>query len=107
MTVAQFRRMALGLPRVVESSHMGHPDFRVDGRIFATLAQPGNGIGMVKLLPEQQKIFLDEAPAAFSPASGAWGRNGATMVMLRDAPISLVRDALELAWSAITGRLSK
>ena len=97
MTADQFRKMSLGLPEASERSHMGHPDFRVGGRIFATLG-PGEAWGMVKLTDEQQAAFLRAEPAAFEPASGAWGRAGATIVRLRKARSSIVRQALIAAW---------
>src|SRR3989454_6777840 len=83
MTAAEFRRIALSLPQAAEASHMGHPDFRVAGRIFATLGYPRSGWGMVKLTPEQQELFVRAQPAAFAPVKGGWGRGGATNVRLR------------------------
>lgn len=95
-----FRRMALQLPEAEEASHMGHPDFRVRGKIFATLGPDGDGEawGMVKLTPEQQAPLLEAEPDAFEPASGAWGRRGATIVRLRRARVATVRRALVAAW---------
>ena len=95
----EFRRMALSLPGASESSHMAHPDFRVGGKIFATLGSPSAGWGMVKLTPEQQELFGHLEPEAFVPAKGAWGRGGATLVKLGTASKSLVRQALLEAWS--------
>ena len=80
MTIADFRRIALQLPEAVESSHMDHPDFRVRGKIFATLGYPEAGWGMVKLAAAQQKRLVASAPDVFVPAAGAWGRAGATTV---------------------------
>jgi hypothetical protein len=97
MTANQFRRLALRLPEAVESAHMGHPDFRVGGKIFATLG-PGEAWGMVKLTPEQQASFMASAPDAFTPASGAWGRHGCTIVQLRQAKMASVEPALIAAW---------
>jgi hypothetical protein len=77
---------------------MGHPDFRVAGRIFATLGYPRDGWGMVKLTPEQQELFVRAAPGTFAPANGAWGRAGSTTVRLRGAKKSPVREALLMAW---------
>ena len=94
----EFRRMALSLPGASESSHMNHPDFRVGGRIFATLGSPSVGWGMVKLTAEQQELFGHLEPQAFVPAKGAWGRGGATNVKLGTASKSLVRKALLEAW---------
>ena len=72
MTAHEFRRVALSLPRACEAAHMGHPDFRVAGRIFATLGYPRSGWGMVKLTPEQQELFVRTEPATFAPVKGAW-----------------------------------
>ena len=97
MTANQFRRLALGLEGVIEAEHMNHPDFRVGDKIFATLA-PGLKKGMVSLSPEEQARFIDEAPRVFEPAAGAWGRGGATAVILAAADEELVGEALTLAW---------
>ncbi len=77
---------------------MGHPDFRVRGKIFATLAWPDASWGMVKLTAEQQRMFVRGAPAAFVPVRGAWGRRGATNVRLARARPAAVRGALVAAW---------
>ncbi len=97
MTVAQFRKLALALPGAVEGSHMDHPDFRAGGRIFATLAPDGNR-GMVVLTPAQQRAVLAAGDAVFAPASGAWGRQGCTMVVLALAERAVVAAALADAW---------
>ena len=97
MTQQTFRRIALGMTDAVEGAHMGHPDFRVKGRIFATL-QPAYNRGMVKLTPEQQRRFLHEAPEVFSPESGAWGRQGYTRVHLEAADEDTLGEAMTLAW---------
>lgn len=108
MTADEFRKMALSLPDAVEASHMGHPDFRVGGKIFATLGYPGNGWAMVKLTSEQQKAFVEEEPKVFSAFNGAWGRDGATKVALRAAKKTTVRSALVFAWrSSAPKRLVK
>ena len=98
MTAADFRRIALSLPQSSEAAHMGHPDFRVAGRIFATLGHPRSGWGMVKLTPEQQELFVRAQPVAFTPVKGGWGRGGATNVKLRTASKGAVREALITAW---------
>ena len=100
MTPEAFRELALELPEAVEASHMGHPDFRVGGKIFASLGPDGVHApwGMVKLTPEQQAPLLASEPDAFEPASGAWGRRGATLVRLKKARVATVRRALALAW---------
>ena len=99
MTAIGFRRIALALDGVVESAHMGHPDFRVNGRIFATL-QADNQHGMVKLTAEEQATFIRSHPAAFSPESGAWGRAGCTRVTLKTVDEETLGEALTLAWQA-------
>jgi hypothetical protein len=97
MTADDFRHIALGMADALESSHMGHPDFRVNGRIFATL-QATLESGMVKLTPEHQHEFMRGHPGAFTPASGAWGREGCTIVRLHDVDEETVGEALTLAW---------
>ncbi|HEY6192744.1 MAG TPA: MmcQ/YjbR family DNA-binding protein [Bacteroidota bacterium] len=99
MTENQFRAMALSLPEATEASHMDHPDFRVSGKIFATLAYPDKSRGMVKLSPKQQTFFMEEEPDAFTPAQGAWGRQGATYVSLRNVTRKTMKKALEAAWT--------
>ena len=107
MTANQFRRIALGMSGAVEGSHMDHPDFRANGRIFATL-HPDNVRGMVKLTPEQQDEFMRNDPDIFEPASGAWGRQGCTMVRLAKADEATVGEAMTLAWQAVpSGRAAK
>jgi hypothetical protein len=91
ITPDEFRKMALGFRGAIESAHMDHPDFRAGGRIFATLAYPGDDCGMVKLTPEQQKIFIQAEPEVFFPAKGAWGRGGATHVSLANAKKATLR----------------
>ncbi|HEY7090547.1 MAG TPA: MmcQ/YjbR family DNA-binding protein [Tepidisphaeraceae bacterium] len=98
MTVEHFRKLALSLPEVQESSHMGHPDFRVAGKIFATLGHPAAGWGMVKLKPQEQQRFVEDAPDAFQPVKGGWGERGATSVCLKAAKEGIVRNALVAAW---------
>ena len=98
MTAEEFRKMALSLPEASEAAHMGHPDFRVGGKIFATLSPPGQGWAMVKLTPEQQESFVQAEPKVFEPFNGAWGRDGATKVNLRAAKKGSLRTALVFAW---------
>ena len=98
MTAAEFRRMALGFPEATEGAHMDHPDFRVGGKIFATLGYPESGVGMVKLFPDQQKDLVRAEPEAFTPVNGLWGRRGATYVRLNAARKASVRRALAAAW---------
>lgn len=95
----EFRRVALAMDDAIESAHMGHPDFRANGRIFATL-YPDNQWGMVKLTPDQQEKYVRQDPAAFVPAKGAWGRQGCTSVRLDSADEASVREAMKLAWQS-------
>lgn len=97
MTVAGFRRIALAMPGAVEGAHMGHADFRVHGKIFATLGYPDKTQGMVKLTPVQQRAFCQSDSAAFVPVKGAWGEKGCTNVRLRAAREELVEEALAAA----------
>jgi hypothetical protein len=97
-----FRRIALGMTGAVEGSHMDHPDFRANGRIFATLHGDGT-FGMIKLTPEQQRVAIREHPEVFSPESGAWGRQGCTRVRLDAADSETVGDAMTLAWQNSAG----
>ncbi len=97
-TVADFRRIALSLEGADEGSHMGAPDFRVGGRIFATLAAQDNGYGNLMLTPEVQAQFVAEAPDVFIPIAGGWGRMGATHVVLAAANKELLAGALQTAW---------
>lgn len=98
MTPTEFRRIALSMPQASESSHMEHPDFRVGGKIFATLGYPDKDHGMVILPPEEQKRFVNSAPATFAPAKGAWGRSGSTSVRLDAVNAATLRRAIEIAW---------
>ena len=99
MTARQFRKIALGLDGAVEGAHMGHPDFRANGKIFATLYPDGDN-GMVKLTPEQQAELVG-THAAFTPASGAWGRQGCTTVLLRSVDENTLGEAMTLAWQNV------
>ncbi|HUJ33181.1 MAG TPA: MmcQ/YjbR family DNA-binding protein [Candidatus Acidoferrum sp.] len=104
MTAAEFRRMALALPATEERSHMNHPDFRVRSKIFATLGYPTDAWAMVKLKPADQARFYEAQPDVFVPFNGAWGRQGATRVMLKAAKKADVRRALALAWRNVAPR---
>jgi hypothetical protein len=98
MTPAAFRKIALALPETEERSHMDHPDFRVAGKIFATLGYPDKSRGMVKLSPEEQHYFSKDYPGAFTPVKGAWGRRGATSVNLKAATKEALEKAVHAAW---------
>lgn len=97
MQAREFRRITLGCKGAFEGAHMGHPDFRVNGRIFATLNEDET-IGVVMLTPEQQQTLLEDQPSMFSPAAGAWGRGGSTRVHLAAAEEDIVGEAVTLAW---------
>lgn len=99
MDVADFRRLALSLDGAEEGAHMGAADFRVGGRIFATLAMQDQGYGNLMLSPELQRSLMAEAPAIFFPVKGGWGRMGATHVLLAQASEAQVLKGLQLAWS--------
>jgi hypothetical protein len=99
LTANEFRRLAVSLPDAIEAAHMGHPDFRVGGRIFATLAYPSTAFAAIMLTPEQQELFVRTEPKTFRPVPGGWGKKGATQVVLRLAKKSAVREALQVAWS--------
>lgn len=100
MTPSDFRRIALSLEGAQEGSHMGAADFRVGGRIFATLAAVSQGYGNLMLTPEQQVEFVVERPDVFVPVAGGWGRNGATHIVLSAANEDLLTGALRTAWKA-------
>lgn len=98
MKVADFRRIALSFPGAEESSHMGQPDFRVGGRIFATLASAKQGYGNLMLTLEQQHTFVEELPEVFLPIKGGWGRMGMTHIRLAAAHEDVLTGALHTAW---------
>jgi hypothetical protein len=97
-TPDDFRRLALSLDGAEEHAHMGAADFRVGGRIFATLASQAEGYGNLILTPEVQILFVNEAPALFTPIAGGWGRMGMTHIRLAEADEATLRGALTQAW---------
>jgi hypothetical protein len=103
MTDDDFRDIALALDGATEGAHMGHPDFRANNRIFASL-RADDPTGMVKLTPEQQAVFLHDHPAMFAPSPGAWGRGGCTDVILAKARVPAVRAAMQLAWELVMSK---
>ena len=107
MNINDFRRIALGFPGTEESSHMGQPDFRVGGRIFATLASAKHGYGNVKLTLEQQAAFVEELPEVFIPIPGGWGRMGMTHIRLAAASEDVLAGALHTAWKLRSERNAK
>ena len=98
MTPATFRKIALSLPETEERQHMSHPDFRIAGKIFATLGYPDKTRGMVKLSPEEQHYFSKDYPDVFIPVKGTWGRRGATSVQLKAANKDFLAKAIQAAW---------
>ena len=98
MTAAGFRRIALSLPEAVEGSHFGNADFRVGGKIFATLSLASKGYGVLMLTPEQQAGMVEDEPKIFSPVPGGWGRQGSTRVLLAKVPPDILEAALRTAW---------
>src|SRR3984885_13577122 len=98
MTANDFRKLALALPETEEHTHMSHPDFRVAGKIFATLGYPDRTRAMVKLSLEDQHYFSKVHPDVFSPVKGAWGRRGATSVLLKAAKKEILAKAIQAAW---------
>ena len=98
MTPAGFRKLALQLPETEEKEHMHHPDFRVRGKIFATLGYPSTAFGMVNVWPDEQKALVKNYPAMFTVIPGKWGEQGATRVHLGSASEDAVASALQRAW---------
>ena len=101
MTADDFREFALSLPEAIEASHMGHPDFRVGGKVFATLGYPDEAHGVVILPLDQQAKFIAARPATFTAVKGFWGRRGATQVKLSTATRPNLRAALSAAWRRV------
>jgi hypothetical protein len=107
MTAADFRRIALSLEGAEEGSHMGAVDFRVGGRIFATLASQAQGYGNLMLSPEQQADFIADQPDVFLPVHGGWGRMGATHIRLAAATEDVLHGALRTAWQLRIQKIAK
>ena len=108
MTPKEFCQLALSFPEAIESAHMDHPDFRVAGKIFATLGYPDEDSAMVKLPRDEQREFVRSNPGVFKSVKGAWGRQGSTNIYLPAVKIETVRKALTAAWrNTAPKRLSK
>jgi hypothetical protein len=107
VTPDDFRKLALSVAGAEERSHMQHPDFRVKGKVFATLGYPRDGFAMVKLTRDQQEMFIELAPDAFVAVKGAWGAKGATNVILEHAKTKITREALTAAWRNVTAAAPK
>lgn len=95
---ADFRRIALSLPEATQGSHFGQTDFRVGGKIFATLSLAKEGYGVLLLSPEQQAAMVADEPEIFSPVPNGWGRHGATRISLRKTTTDILQAALKTAW---------
>ncbi len=98
MTGVDFRRVALSMPEAVEGAHFGNPDFRVGGKIFATLSLEKQGYGVLILTREQQAGMVEDEPEVFSPVPGGWGRQGSTRVLLERVTPDILEGALRTAW---------
>ena len=98
MSADEFRTVALSFPEASEAAHMGHPDFRVRGKIFATLGYPDSDWAVLKLTPDQQEDVVARDPDMFQPVKGGWGRRGATQVILPKATAAIVRRTVSTAW---------
>jgi hypothetical protein len=107
MTPAAFRKLALALDGAGEGAHGGHPDFRADGRVFATMGYPDKGWAMVKLPPDQQEMLCAAEPAMFRPVKGGWGLRGATNLSLAGADARTARSALAMALKNVTEKKKK
>jgi hypothetical protein len=107
MNTDEFRTAALKVPGAIEAAHMNHPDFRVNGKIFASLGYPDEDWGMVKLTPDQQHSFMKKSPDAFKPCNGAWGARGATNIHLASIGMGLLTEALKAASGNVTGKLKR
>ncbi len=105
--IALFRRLALQLPGAIESSHMNHPDFRLNTQIFATLSAQEKGCGVLKLTLEQQSAFIADQPHIFSPVQGGWGRMGMTYIQLDQADESIMAGALKTAYHNLQEKQSQ
>lgn len=104
MTPNEFRQLALRIPGASESSHNGHPDFRVRGRVFATLGYPDEAWGMVKLGVGEQARLAKNHPDTYMPANGAWGAQGSTLVKLASVKAEVLREAIEMAAQGIVDK---
>lgn len=100
MQQQEFRALALGFTEAVEAGHFDTADFRVRGKIFATLRQ-ADGRAVLKLSPDQQQLLMETAPGQFEPVKGSWGQKGWTRVVLDRADEATVRHAMEYAWGSV------
>lgn len=107
MNAEEFRAAALRFPGAVEAAHMNHPDFRVNGRIFATLGYPDEAWGMVTLTPAQQLSFIEKGSGVFKPCRGAWGERGSTNVHLASATKKILSEALDAAFRNVVSPVKR
>lgn len=98
MTAEDFRRIALSMPEAVAGAHHGHADFRVAGKIFATLSLEEEGYGVLLLSEDQQAGLIKDAPEFFSPVPGGWGKKGSTRVQLASVTPEILEGAIRMAW---------
>lgn len=106
-TVDDFRALALACEGALEGAHMGHADFRVFGRVFASLGYPDAGWGMVKLNADEQALRLATVPGGFRPAPGAWGRQGSTLVKLDAVDPKTLENAIAAAWCHVAAKKAR
>ena len=102
MTANDFRKLALSFPEAVESAHMHHPDFRVGGKIFATMGYPSDEWAVVKLTPGEQRQFVRADAETFRAVKGVWGRRGNTNIYLPSASVAVVKKAVAAAHRNVT-----
>jgi hypothetical protein len=108
VTAKQFRAIALSFPEAIEAAHMGHPDFRVGGKIFATLGYQDEGRGVLILSPEEQEEVMSQHPEMLEPVPGGWGLRGSTQVLLKQITLPVLEAAMQKAWQRkAPKRLSK
>ena len=98
MTAAHFPKFALGFPETIEAAHVGHPDFRVGGKMFATLGYPNEECAVLLLSPEEQRQLVSQYPKMFESVPGGWGRRGSTQVLLNHVTKPVLKAAMERAW---------
>ena len=103
LSQAQFGALALSFPEAIQGSHFDATDFRVGGRIFATL-RPKDGRAVLKLSPDQQRLLLETSDDIFEPVPGSWGQKGWTNVVLANADEETVRHAMAMAWRTVAPR---
>lgn len=100
MRQEEFRALALAFPEAVESSHFDTADFRVRGKIFATLRE-ADGRAVLKLSPDEQQLLMETSPGLFEPVKGSWGQKGWTRIDLDRADADTARHAMGIAWRSV------